>query len=98
MYSSHSKKDTFQEEQIHKKSTFQKDHIPKIAHFKKGTFHFENIPKIAHFKKGTFQKEKEFDNLKNYIHSKILDIPGALTTQATPSACTDRNFVVEFDA
>jgi hypothetical protein len=44
---------------------------------------------MAHSKNKTFQKRhisknNEFDN--NHIHSKILDIPGALTPQATPIA------------
>ena len=79
---SHSLFITFQNEQIHKKNTFQKDHIPKIAHFKKDTFHLGHISKRAHSILNTFQK----GHFKNYIHSKILDIPRPYT-QATPSAC-----------
>ena len=36
--------------------TFQKEYIPKRAHYKKATFQKEYIPKRAHSKKSTFQK------------------------------------------
>ena len=79
----HSKKSTFQQEHIPKRSTFQ-----KRAHSKKSTFQKWHIPKKAHSnrahsKRSTFQIENL--SLKSFRNKKdILLIKSATSNQKNP--------------